>query len=230
MPNKLIHSLKFQITAILLLLLSLFSFAITYTLYAIDERENEMAALHLIHRLQLITSYMDMQSMNYLKNAPKSSSAYKRDIDLYYDDLKGQLENKNEIINCFSEEHLTSELTNMESDIDLNLDKKTKALLSRLQATWNHYFKELNNTLGSRDNSPKLAAAAQYIAENQKNIKEIEDVVVQQLQADLKVRIEQINQVNKMILAIAFIVALATLLGFYVKVITIVDPENWTIG
>lgn len=219
MPNKLIHSLKFQITAVLFLLLSLFSFAITYTLYAIDERENEMAGLHLIHRLQLITNYMDMQSMNYLKNAPKSSSAYKRDIDLYYDDLKGQLDNKNEIIKCFSDEHLTSELTKMDSDIDLNLDSKTKEALFQLQKVWDRYFKELNETLGKRDHSPKLAAAAQYIAENQKKIRKIEDVVVQQLQGDLNKRIEWINYVNKLILAIAFIVALGTLLGFYIKVI-----------
>ena len=220
MHNKLIHSLKFQITAILFLLLSLFSFAITYTLYAIDERENEMAGLHLIHRLQLITNYMDMQSMNYLKNAPQSSSAYKRDIDLYYDDLKGQLDNKNEIIKCFSDEHLTTELTNMDNAINLNLDKKTKQALSHLQESWDEYFKELNAILGARENSPKLAAAAQYIAENQKNIREIEGVVVQQLQDDLKKRIEWINYVNKIILAIAFIVALSTLLGFYIKVIT----------
>ena len=103
MSKKLIHSLKFQITAVLAILLSLFSFAISYTLYNINEREKEMAALHLVNRLQLITSYMDMQSFNYLKNAPQSSNAYKRDIDLYYDDLKLQLKNKNEIITCFSD-------------------------------------------------------------------------------------------------------------------------------
>ena len=144
MPDKLIHSLKFQITAILMLLLSLFTFAISYTLYDIDERENEMAALHLIHRLQLITSYMDMQSMTYLKNTPQNSSAYQRDIKLYYDDLKGQLDSKNEIIECFSDEHLTTELTDMKKEIDLNLDPKTKNTLLQLRDTWSHYYQELN--------------------------------------------------------------------------------------
>ncbi len=219
MSNKLIHSLKFQITAILVLLLSLFTFAISYTLYAIDERENEMAALHLVHRLQLITTYMDMQSMNYLKNAPQSSSAYKRDINLYYDDLKGQLKSKNEIIHCFADEHLTPELTDMKNDINLNLDKSTKEAIARLQESWNYYFEELNATLGDRSDSPKLAAAAQYIAENKHNIKKIEDSVIKQLQFDLKQRINWINNVNKIILAIAFIVALGTLVGFYIKVI-----------
>jgi len=219
MSNKLIHSLKFQITAILVLLLSLFTFAISYTLYAIDERENEMAALHLVHRLQLITTYMDMQSMNYLKNAPQSSSAYKRDINLYYDDLKEQLKSKNEIIHCFADEHLTPELTDMKNDINLNLDKSTKEAIARLQETWNYYFEELNTTLGDRSDSPKLAAAAQYIAENKYNIKKIEDSVIKQLQFDLKQRINWINNVNKIILAMAFIVALGTLVGFYIKVI-----------
>jgi len=219
MPNKLIHSLKFQITTILVLLLSLFTFAISYTLYAIDERENEMAALHLVHRLQLITTYMDMKSMNYLKNAPQNNSAYRRDINLYYDDLKEQLNNKNEIIYCFADEHLTPDLTDMKNDINLNLDKRTKEAVFRLQKAWNHYFAELNATLGSRDDSPKLAAAAQYIIENKHNIKKIEDSVVQQLQFDLKQRINWINHVNKIILAISFIIALATLVGFYLKVI-----------
>ncbi len=219
MSKKLFHSLKFQITAVLGILLSLFSFAITYTLYNIDEREKEMAALHLINRLQLITNYMDMQSFNYLKNAPQNSSAYKRDINLYYDDLKGQLNKKNDIITCFSDEHLTAELVEMDNGVDLNLDEKTKKTLNRLQETWNIYYKELSATLGERNDSPKLAAAAQYISENQKNIKNIEDVVVTQLQQDLKNRINWINYVNKMILAIAFMVALITIAGFYIKVI-----------
>lgn len=219
MPKKLIHSLKFQITAVLGILLSLFSFATTYTLYNIDEREKETAALHLINRLQLITNYMDMQSFNYLKNAPQSSSDYKRDINLYYDELKGQLKRKNDIINCFSEEHLTAELVGMDNAIDLNLDKKTKETLNRLQQLWSTYYKELNETLGERNDSPKLAAAAQYIVQNQGSIKKIEEVVVQQLQEDLKKRVNWINYVNKLVLAMAFLVALLTLAGFYLKVI-----------
>jgi len=219
MPVKLIHSLKFQVTAILFLLLSLFSFAITYTLYTIDEREKETAALQLIHRLQLITNYMEMQSVNYLQNAPRSSSAYKRDIGLYYSDLKNQLDNKNDIINCFADEHLRSDLVGMDNGINLNLDKKTKKTLISLQETWEVYFKELKQTLGERDNLPKLAAAAQYISENQKNIKEIEDIVVKQLQQDINDRIKWINLVNKMVLAAAFLIALLTLAGFYIKVI-----------
>ena len=219
MSKKLLHSLKFQITAVLVLLLSLFSFAISYTLYTIDEREKEMAALHVINRLQLITGYMDMQSMNYLKNAPQSNSAYKRDIDLYYDDLKAQLNSKNEIINCFADEHLTPEMVDMDTGVDLNLGDKTKQILEHLQATWSDYFKELNETLGNRNDSPKLAAAAQYITDNQNNIKKIEEVVVRQLKQDLKDRIKRINTVNKVILAAAFLIALLTLLGFYIKVI-----------
>ncbi|MDX2505922.1 MAG: ATP-binding protein [Gammaproteobacteria bacterium] len=220
MPTKLIHSLKFQITAVLVLLLSLFSFAITYTLYTIDEREKETAALQLINRLQLITNYMEMQSFNYLKHAPQSSSAYERDIGLYYKELKGQLNNKNDIITCFADEHLRSDLVGMDEDINLNLDTKTKETLISLQKTWDIYFKELKQTLGESENSPKLAAAAQYIAENQKNIKEIEAIVVKQLQQDISDRINWINHVNKLILATAFLVALFTLGGFYIKVIT----------
>ncbi len=219
MPEKLIHSLKFQITAVLGILLSLFTFATTYTLYNIDEREKETAALHLINRLQLITNYMDMQSYNYLKNAPQSSRDYKRDINLYYDELKGQLNKKNDIINCFSDEHLTAELVDMDNGIDLNLDRQTRQTLNRLQQIWSTYYKELNATLGERHDSPKLAAAAQYILENQANIKKIEEVVVQQLQQDLKKRVNWINYVNKLVLGAAFLVALLTLAGFYLKVI-----------
>ena len=219
MPTRLIHSLKFQITAVLFLLLSLFTFAISYTLYSIDEREKENAALQLINRLQLITSYMEMQSVNYLKNAPKSSSAYQRDISLYYKDLKGQLKQKNEIITCFIDEHLHSELLNMDSGIDLNLDEETRATLIQLKESWNVYFNELQETLGDSDDAPKLAAAAQYITDNQKDIKSIEDVVVRQLQEDLNHRINRVNYVNKIILATAFVVALLTLAGFYIKVI-----------
>ena len=219
MPTRLIHSLKFQISAVLFVLLSLFSFAISFTLYTIDEREKENAALQLINRLQLITNYMEMQSMNYLKNAPKNSSAYQRDISLYYEDLKGQLNNKNDIITCFADEHLRSDLVDMDKGIDLNLDKETKDTLIKLQETWNNYYNELKTTLGESDDSPKLAAAAQYISDNQKNIKKIEEVVVKQLQQDINKRIQWINHVNKMILATAFVIALVTLAGFYIKVI-----------
>ncbi len=219
MSNKFVHSLKFQITAVLFILLSLFSFAISYTLYAIDEREKEMVALHLLNRLQLITKYMDMQSLNYLKYAPKNSKAYKRDIDLYYDDLKSQLDNKNEIIRCFSDEHLTSEVMEIDNDINLSLNHSTKTALNQLQETWDQYYAELTQTLGARDKSPKLAAAAQYIVENQSGIKKIEDAVVEKLKQDLKKRIHWVDRVNKVILAMAFIIALITLLGFYLKII-----------
>lgn len=219
MPSRLIHSLKFQITAVLFILLSLFTFAISFTLYTIDEREKENAALQLINRLQLITNYMEMQSYNYLQNAPQSSTAYQRDIGLYYEDLKGQLNNKNDIITCFAEQHLRSDLVDMDDGIDLNLDDKTKDTLIRLQKTWNVYFKELKETLGNSEASPKLAAAAQYISENQKSIKAIERVVIKQLQQDINERSQWINRVNKIILATAFIVALITLSGFYIKVI-----------
>lgn len=219
MPTKLIHSLKFQISAVLFILLSLFSFAISYTLYTIDEREKENAALQLINRLQLITNYMEMQSVNYLKNAPRSSSSYQRDIGLYYEDLKGQLNQKNAIITCFADEHLDSKLVNMDTGIDLNLDDKTRETLINLKETWNSYFNELQNTLGDSESSPKLAAAAQYITENQDSIKKIENVVVKQLQEDINKRIQWINHVNKLILAAAFVVAFMTLAGFYIKVI-----------
>ncbi len=218
-PRKIIHSLKFQITAILLILLSLFSFAISYTLYAIDERESEMVALHLIHRLQLITSYMDMQSMNYLKNIPQESYAYKSDINLYYDDLTGQINDKNEIIHCFSDEHLTPALTNMKNDIDLDLNLKTKNALMELKETWMRYYQELNAILGTRDDAFKLAEAAQYVSAHKKIIRAKENSVIQQLQFDLKQRINWINHINKVVLAIAFIISLSTLLGFYLKVI-----------
>ncbi len=219
MSNKFVHSLKFQITAVLFILLSLFSFAISYTLYAIDEREKEMVALHLLNRLQLITKYMDMQSLNYLKYAPKNNKAYKRDIDLYYDDLKSQLDNKNEIIRCFSDEHLTSEVMQIDNDINLSLNHSTKTALNQLQETWDQYYADLTQTLGARDKSPKLAAAAQYIVENQNGIKKIEDAVVEKLKQDLKKRIHWVDRVNKVILAMAFIIALITLLGFYLKII-----------
>jgi len=219
MPTRLIHSLKFQITAVMFLLLSLFTFAISFTLYTIEEREKENAALQLIHRLQLITNYMEMQSYNYLKNAPQSSSAYRRDVGLYYEDLKGQLNNKNDIITCFAEQHLRSDLVDMDDGIDLNLDDKTKDTLVGLQQAWNVYFQELKETLGDSEESPKLAAAAQYISQNQKGIKDIEEVVIKQLQMDINERSQWINRVNKIILATAFIVALITLSGFYIKVI-----------
>ncbi|MCP3850115.1 MAG: GAF domain-containing protein [Gammaproteobacteria bacterium] len=214
-----LHSLKFQITAVLVILLSLFSFATAYTLYNINEREKEMAALHLVNRLQLITTYMDVQSLNYLKNAPKNSSAYQRDINLYYDDIKNQLDSKNDIINCFADEHLTAELVDMSSGIDLNLDMGTKKTLSRLQQAWNTYYEDLNETLGKRNEHPKLAAAAQYITDNQSNIEAIEETVVKQLQHDLKKRIHWISFVSKLVLFISIIIALITLIGFYIKVI-----------
>ena len=219
MAIKIFHSLKFQITAVLLILLALFSFSISYTLYAIDEREKEMAALHLVNRLQIITNYMNMQSLNYLKNAPKNHSDYKRDIGLYYDDLRTQLDNKDEIIQCFSNEHLKADLVNMDRDVNLNLDKTTKQSLRQLQKNWDAYYQELSDILGHRNESPKLAAAAKYIFEHQKNIKDFENSVVTQLQSELKARIDWINSVNKSILLIAALVSLITLIGFYFKVI-----------
>ncbi len=219
MPKNMIHSLKFQIAAVLLLLLSLFSFAIIYTLYTIDEREEEMAALHVLHRMQLITNYMAMQSNNYLLHSPTNVQAYERDISLYYRDLKRQLNNKNDIITCFADEHLPAALVGMEKGINLKLETETKNILQELQTTWNHYYHELKQTLGDSEDMPKLAAAARYISDNQQQIKLVEDIAVEQMSQELSHRIKAINRVNKFVLGASFLIALMTLAGFYIKVI-----------
>jgi signal transduction histidine kinase len=219
MTINIIHSLKFQIAAVLLLLLSLFSFAILYTLYTIDERENEMAALHLLHRMQLITNYMTMQSNNYLQNAPTNTQDYKRDISFYYKDLKGQLNNKNDIITCFADEHLPAYLVDMDKDINLKLGSETKHTLEELQKSWNQYYLELQQTMGESEDLPKLAAAARYISNNQQKIKQIEEIAVEQMSQDLNDRINGINLVNKVVLGASLLIALMTLAGFYIKVI-----------
>lgn len=219
MSTKIIHSLKFQISAVLLLLLSLFSFAIIYTLYTIEQREEEMAALHLLHRMQLITNYMTMQSNNYLQNTPTSSQAYERDISFYYKDLKGQLNNKNDIITCFAEEHLPADLVGMDKAIDLKLGSATKNSLQELQNSWNQYYQELQQTLGESEDMPKLAAAARYITDHQQKIKQIEEIAIEHMSQDLSDRIKAINKVNKVVLGASFMIALMTLAGFYIKVI-----------
>lgn len=221
MAIKLIHSLKFQITAAMIILLSLFSFSIAFTLYTIQERETETATLQLINRLQLITNYMEVQSLNYLNNRGISinRSEVEQDNNWYIKELRGQLNNKNEIISCFADQHLLPELIDRKQGVDLSLNKKTRDMLVNLQQLWNGYYRELQQKLDNTNSSPQLIAAAKYIAEHQNNIKTVEDDVVRQLQQDINKRIKWINSVNKVILAISFLVAFVTLLGFYIKVI-----------
>ena len=87
-----LHTLKFQISAALLLLLLLFTGSIGHTLYALEQRRSDSTALNLGAKLQLTAQRLTTQGLNYLENAPRDYPTYYRDVRLYYRDVSAHIE------------------------------------------------------------------------------------------------------------------------------------------
>jgi len=158
-----LNSLKFQITAALLLLLALFAAATGYTLIYVDHQRTHDAVVTLAGRLQLTAQYLSNQAMRYKAHAPPDYRSYHRDLELYYKDLLGHVETFDMISEAFMHQDFKPMVTGLADALHPKLGPAVLDAIAGLETLWTQYRRELFERLGSDRTMPRLEQGAEYI-------------------------------------------------------------------
>lgn len=220
-----LNSLKFQVTASLILLLLLFSGATGYTFLALEHQRNNDAILKLASRLQLTAQYLNSQAMRYKQHAPRDYGSYFRDVGLYYADLQGHIETFDAISDAFMHQDFAPGMTGLVNHLHPRLGGEVLNAVRQLERQWKSYRAALFERLGADSDSPRLEWAAEYILENNQQI----EAAVRRLSDDLEQwsrnDLQQVGRVNRTVILVGFLLAVFVVSYIVIRVLT---PLNRT--
>jgi signal transduction histidine kinase/HAMP domain-containing protein len=211
------RSLKLQIGLALLALVGLFSFFSLHTLKILDEQRTQGALLRLAGELQTTAQQMAIQAMNYRKNAPTNSAAYRRDLQFYYQDLMHNTSRFDDICKAFSSGDFQRQLE-IHEPMNPVLGKATLAAAYELEEYWKEFLANLEQVLGEKK-MPQLAAAATLIIKNNTTLVEKTRNLLKALDEDIHHRTRETNIVIRASLSVALIIAAGIMLWFYLRVL-----------
>lgn len=155
--------LKYQIPIAVLVLFSLLSSAIVFTLSSVNARKHDYAILNLAGQLRVISTSIITQSTQYKANAPRDYASYNRDLKTYANNLNSQLKSYEEIITAFSDRKFSEALTGLDSELTCNWDDRSISQLDLTVFEWQNFKAGLDKSLGNNKDEPRLEAAAEYI-------------------------------------------------------------------
>lgn len=222
-----LNSLKFQITAALLLLLLLFSGAIGYTFLALEHQRNNDAILTLAGRLQLAAQYLSNQAMRYKQHAPRDYDSYFRDLELYYKDLLGHVETVDMISTAFMHQDFQPMVTGLVETLHPKLGAEVVEAISDLEKNWMNYRRELFEALRPESGEPRLEYGAEYVLANNKNLETAANRLTGSLKAWSAKDLQHIRQVNRTVVLTGIGVAIAVIVWLFLKVLA---PLNRTLN
>jgi signal transduction histidine kinase len=221
-----LNSLKFQISAALLLLLILFSGAIGYTFLALEHQRNNDAILTLAGRLQLTAQYLSNQAMRYKQHAPRDYDSYFRDLELYYKDLLGHVETFDMISAAFMHRDFQPMVTGLVDTLHPKLGPEVVDAIADLEKNWMRYRRELFEALNPESGEPRLEWGAEYVLAHNDNL----EAAANQLTASLKTwsteDLKRIRQINRTVVLAGIGVAIAVIVWLFLKVLI---PLNGTL-
>lgn len=155
--------LKYQIPLAVLILFSLLSSAILFTLSSVNARKHDYAILNLAGQLRVITNSIITQSAQYKDNAPRDYASYNRDLKTYATNLTDQVNSYDNIISAFDKREFSTALTGLSSELTCNWDSSSINQLDLTVFEWQNFKAGLNKALGENKSEPRLEAAAEYI-------------------------------------------------------------------
>ena len=210
-----LQSLKFQVTAVLLVLICLFAVSSYYVLNALRIQRQDEALLRLASEMQLIGQQLFMQAMNYQENAPRDHQTYYRDLRLYYRDLLDKTQRMTRISSLFSAgpDRLDGHATLAE------FSESAQAAATHLSRYWASFDGQLRQRLGEDLEEPRLEWAAAYLnetgAELLEEITRFRDV----LEAAAQGRSQAAERLYRVVLALTAGFAAGILWWFYYRVL-----------
>ncbi len=213
-----LNSLRFQLVAVLLLLVMLCTVLALLAVEHIAQHREDNAALQLAGRLEVAAQQLAFQGMNYKENAPRDYATYYRDVRLYYQDLMAQLRAFDAIMGGFGSGELSPELTGLEHSVMPMLDERGQAALRELETVWQRYRSGLMEKLGDDPDEPRLEWASEFIIDHREELGAATTRMVSETQRVVGERLERINQANRVGLVAMVAITLATILWFVFRV------------
>jgi signal transduction histidine kinase len=210
-----LHSLKFQVTAVFLVLICLFAVSSYYVLNALRIQRQDEALLRLASEMQLIGQQLFMQAMNYQENAPRDYPTYYRDLRLYYRDLMDKTQRMSRIASLFSADPNLSDDDAMLAEFS----ESARAAAKHLGRYWTSFDEQLRQRLGEDLEEPRLERAAAYVEETGAELLDQITQFWEVLEAAGQRRSQAAQRLYRAVLAVTAVFAAGILLWFYSRVL-----------
>lgn len=217
--GRLLQSLKVQIAMAIAMLTALFAAATLYSQHVIDQQHGDDILVTLASQLQVNQQYLTLQAMRYLENAPRDYSSYNRDLKLYFEDLKGTRSEIDRLIDAFADNRFEPALTGGVEKLQPILTERTRTTAVECAVTWRRFLAGLDERIGPDPAEPRLEWAAEWIVEHHETLEEISGHLFSTLRTDVSRRAQRADTFNRLLLATALLVALATGVWFYRRVL-----------
>lgn len=216
---NLVKSLKFQITAALMLIVLLFGGVFAVTMPALEEQRTLNMLQDITARLQHTAKVLVELAATYAANTPQDDATYRRDVKLYYAEIRKQIDLFDEITMAFMSGNFSPALTDRSSTMAPELSPAVHMAVSAVEETWSDFREGLEQALGMESKGPRLGAAASYITGEHQPLVESIDVLRAQIQRLAANRLDQINRVYWAVLLIVIAVTVGILAWFILAIL-----------
>ncbi|MGD2119073.1 MAG: ATP-binding protein [Chromatiales bacterium] len=214
-----LHSLKFQIVLVLLLLIGAMIGTIVVSQYTLATQLQNEKIIQLGGKLQHASQQLSMQAMNYIANAPQDASAYERDLNLYYQDLMSHIETFDMIEDAFMSQQFAQNVTGMDDMMETRLSEEAELAVKALHDLWRHWREKLMARLGPSVSMPQLEQAAGYINLHGKELSQAADQLIDKLTQHAQQSQQQVARLNQFFLLAALVTTIGIFIWFYYRVI-----------
>ncbi len=234
----LLRSIKFQFTLALAIQTLVLIALVFSTLYLLKLRQHDYLILNLSGQLRVISLTLIKQSENYVTYAPRNYHAYNRDLLVFNNNLKKQINDFDKIIYALKKRTIPAELVSyfyndiadpkqpnsrLEETIRCKWDTQSKNQLLNTIDQWERFKQGLFKALGSNKQAPKLESAAQYIVKNKQSIKTSTSKLSNSFRLMMEAKVRQINTLNKSAIFIIIIISITILVILYFRIFKQID-------
>lgn len=216
---RLPRSLKVQVVVAIGMLTGLFAASALYSLHVIDQQRSDNALLQLATRLQYHLEHLAVQAMQYRDNTPRDYPGDHRDLELYHADLTRTRGELAELIQAFAERRFDRRTMGEDMAMQPDLPTACLPLVDHLTREWQRFRVGLDERIGGDADEPRLESAAEWISEQRGGVEQAIWELIGTLEAEVRKRAGQANQLNRIMLTIALLVAGGIAWWFYWRVL-----------
>ncbi|MDO6515413.1 MULTISPECIES: HD domain-containing phosphohydrolase [unclassified Neptuniibacter] len=184
-PTSIYHSLRFQITVVIVLLIGVLLINTLFSFYSENQRRHDYDTLQSSGTTQQLFSSLISRSSQYAEAAPRDWETYFRDLGMYGQDL---------------------------NNIILKLDNTLSTLtdLPDLQQQWKIYSQEIHTVRGDLA-EPKLESVAHWVVAHQQELNALSGQIDQRIKTMLDQQLKTQRQINIALFTLSLLVGLSTL-------------------
>ncbi len=218
--NKKSYSLRLKALGGLVVFLLLVIAQAMFQLSVLKQTEMNHTLLGQLHQIEQSIQIFPRRSQNYLDNAARDFESYRRDVKVFYKDLRGDFSQFDRQIKRVYGEFMIGEGKSLVSTIgDKTLENNANISITETGQRWEEFYAEFLSALGSNESEPLLEAGAQYVVNNHPRLK----MSVEQMVGDFRIFLAQQTEVSESVLKVSLLLLILLgiigLVWFYRRVI-----------